>query len=120
VALLWLFGEKLFLTWTNNSIKFDDIFFKGMILVTIIVTISKTFSVLLLATNNHNKYTIVFLISQIFIVTLTYITLKFISPDINIIPVIIFFAEILVLVYTSKEVHKIFNYNFKSIIKFNK
>lgn len=116
LLFFWFFGEKIFLYWTKNAIEFNDLFFKGMLLVTVVVTVSKTFSLLLLSTNNHNRFTLVFLISQICIFVFTFLCLKFTDPNIIIVPLITFFIELLLVFFTIKEVNRIFKFNIKSII----
>lgn len=110
VAVLWFFGEDIFLRWTKNSVEFNDYFFKGMLIVIIVTTLSKLYGILLLSTNNHNNYTNVFLLCQLFNVSMTYFVLKFFSLDLSFVTIIIFFSETILLIYTYYNVKKIFYY----------
>jgi O-antigen/teichoic acid export membrane protein len=120
VLLLVFFGKFIYLFLTNYSIHFNDYFFFGMIAVLVVTSISKIFSVLLLATNRHSNFAIFYLITQMLGVLFSYLSIKLIFTNISAIPIVLFFTESILLVITIKEVNKIFKLNLKNKINIKK
>ncbi len=113
-SLLLLFGETIYLNWTNHKIIFNYSFFCAMLAVLFISSIWTLSSVVLLATNNHSKFTGIFLLTQLAEIILVYLILR-IYQNITVIPIVLFTVEMLLLFYTLNSVNKIFNSSYNEI-----
>jgi O-antigen/teichoic acid export membrane protein len=114
IIFLLFAGKFIYTKWTNGAMEFNQFFFGGMLFVLLISCLTGLSSVIPLSTNTHNRFTVVFIFSQIGGVVLCYIFLK-IYPDLILIPVALFITEFLLFVYTVKENNKFLNISFKEM-----
>ncbi|RXG13094.1 lipopolysaccharide biosynthesis protein [Leeuwenhoekiella aestuarii] len=114
VIIILFFGKEIYLRWTNHEVEFNGILFMGLLSVFIIANLWNIISVFLLATNNHYSFTRYFFLKQLLEVILVYIVLKVYS-SINLVPVVMFFTEIILLILTFHSFKSVFNFNFKEI-----
>lgn len=115
VILLFFAGEPVYLFWTKHAVVFNPIFFYGMLTVIFISCLWTIISIILLATNNHTSFSVVFLAVQLVGVGMTYLALS-IYPDLSIIPVVILPLEFILLGYMVKNVNRLLISNSKMML----
>ncbi|MBE8719323.1 hypothetical protein C4F40_01085 [Sphingobacterium sp. Ka21] len=116
VIVLMFAGKPIYLEWTKHALVFHEVFFKGMLLVLFISCSWNLSSTVLLATNNHFSFTVVFLVTQILGVGFVYIFLL-IYPYIEVIPLVLFLTEFSLLIFTIFKVNQLVGSNFKTFAK---
>jgi len=71
-VFLGLFGKYIYIIWTDGKVEFSYTLFFTFLLSIVTNSIWFSSSVLLGATNNHKKYSIIFLIASIFSMAIAY------------------------------------------------
>jgi O-antigen/teichoic acid export membrane protein len=102
IVLLLIFGQWIYIVWTKNAVIFDYAFFAGMLSVLLISCLWGLSSIIPLATNTHTRFSMVFLLTQIAGVALSFVCLK-IYPHLTLIPVALFITEFVLFVFIIKE-----------------
>jgi O-antigen/teichoic acid export membrane protein len=113
IILLCFIGKPIYLTWTKHSVIFDPVFFYGLLVVLFISCLWSITSVILLATNNHITFSIVFFIVQLMGVVTTFMALT-IYPHLTIIPCALFLSELWLLWYVTKKTNEILHSRFRN------
>lgn len=97
-----IFGKSIFLFWTKNAVEFYSSLFYGLLVAVIISSLWNIPSTILTSTNNHNAFSVFFIMAQGLAICLIYLILT-ISPHVFYIPAVILFSEICILYYTHKK-----------------
>jgi len=113
IIVLLFAGKTIYLMWTKHAVIFNNTFFNGMLIVLFVSCLWGLSSVILLATNKHGSFTLVFLITQIAGIILSYLCLE-IYPYIALIPVALFVPELALLLFTLAKVDKLLGNNFQN------
>ncbi|MGK6351557.1 lipopolysaccharide biosynthesis protein [Parapedobacter sp. DT-150] len=116
VILLLFAGKLIFMMWTNHAVVFYSDFFTSMLAVLFVSCLWGLSSVILLATNKHGLFTLVFLLTQVAGVIFSYISLVIYSK-IEVVPIVLLITELSLLIFTMKEVNKLLESNFKGIFQ---
>jgi O-antigen/teichoic acid export membrane protein len=111
IVLLIFFGEPIYLVWIRHAMSFESGFFYAMLVVLLVSCLWSIAAIIPLSTNNHNSFTVAFLITQLGGIGMTYVALN-IYPDLAIIPVMLFIEEAFLLWFVMKGVNKLLNSNF--------
>lgn len=114
IVVLLFVGEFIYHEWTKDAILFNRAFFTGMLFVLLASCLWGMSSVIPLATNTHERFTIAFLISQIAGVILCYLLLKA-YPRMELIPSVLIVTELSLFVYTLIENNKFLNISFRKM-----
>lgn len=91
---LYLFGENIYILWTDAKIEFDRVLFLTFLLTLVSNTIWFTSSVVLASTNNHKKYASYFLLASIFSIGIAYVILR-VTEKITYIPIALLIIDII-------------------------
>ena len=114
IIVLLFVGEFIYHEWTKGAIIFNGAFFTGMLFVLLVSCLWGMSSVIPLATNTHERFTIAFLISQVAGVALCFLLLKA-YPRMELIPSVLVFTELALFLYTLSENNKFLNISFRKM-----
>lgn len=107
VFLLIVFGKDIYFLWTKKQVFFDSSFFNGMLVVLVISVLWNAISTLLLATNKHSGFTLLFLLVQILSLSLSYIVLSTFD-ELSLISLVLLISELILLIYSLVNVRRFF------------
>lgn len=114
IAILLFLGRYIYQEWTNGAVQFNALFFGGMLFAMLFSCLWGLSSVIPLATNTHERFTIAFLTSQVTGVLLCYFFLQF-SPNLVQIPLILLVTELALFIYTLRQNNRLLNVNVRDM-----
>jgi O-antigen/teichoic acid export membrane protein len=111
IVLLLFFGKPVYMMWTKYTISFEVMFFYGMLVVLLVSCLWNITSTILLATNTHASFSIVFLSTQLTGVGMSFVALM-IHSDLRVIPIMLFINEAFLLWFVMRKTNKLLGGNF--------
>lgn len=116
VIALLIIGEPLFLLWTDARVEFDWLLFSTFLLTLIFNTIWFTSSVVLAATNNHKRYSIIYLVSTFISLGIAYCIIKM-TGQVRLLPISLLIIDILLIGVIIKQSLVIVNDEFNDFLR---
>ena len=114
---LLLFGKTIYVFWTGGEIEFNSILFFSFLLTLITNTIWFTSSVVLASTNNHQKFSIYYLIATSLSIVAGYFIVV-IFNNISFLPLSLLLIDIFLIRFVLKQSLYIVEDNFPNFIKY--
>jgi len=95
-------GESLYNLWLNQAVKFNLILFTLLIISMLTNSLWNSSSVILLATNNHKEFSILYLLVSI-AVFFSSLILLYLTNDIVYLPISMIFVDLILVIYALKK-----------------
>jgi O-antigen/teichoic acid export membrane protein len=106
--LLIFLGKPLYLLWTRHALLFNPVFFHGMLAVLFVSCLWGIASTILLATNNHISFNIVFFAAQAAKTGIVFVALT-VYPSLAVIPVGLISIELFLLWFVIRKANQLSN-----------
>lgn len=116
LIILLLIGKPVYLFWTDSKLGFDWLLFFTFLLTLVFNTIWFTSSVVLAATNKHQRYSIIYLLSTLIALCIAYFIIKM-TGQISLLPLSLLIIDILLSVVIVKQSLEIVDDGFHEFIK---
>tara|TARA_R100001143_G_C3359955_1_gene134824 strand:- start:1975 stop:3273 length:1299 start_codon:yes stop_codon:yes gene_type:complete len=112
---LLIFGENIYYMWIGNEIEFNTLLFHLLLLSVILNSIWNSSVLVLQATNEHQEFSILYVVLTLISLTVAYIILLTTSR-IELIPLSLYITDLILIIYVFKKSLKIVDDDIKNLI----
>lgn len=116
VNFLLIFGKWIYETWTNHEIEFNSILFYLFLITLFTSTFWSASSTVLISTNNHKTYSIIYLISTFISISIAYLILTFFN-SISYLPLALLIIDVLLIHAVLRQTLKILDEDINEFLK---
>ena len=116
VSFLLIFGKWIYETWTNYEIEFNSILFYLFLITLFTNTLWSASSTVLISTNNHKTYSIIYLISTIISLSIAYLILILFN-SISYLPLALLIIDVLLIYAVLRQSLKIVDEDINEFLK---